>query len=354
MNEPLVSVIIPVYNGEDYILRAAESVLRQPCAGRIELLLVDDGSTDGSGAICDRIASGGAAAAVRVFHQENGGVSAARNLGIREARGAYLGFLDADDWWLPSFFDEELAQILEEGFDVLQFSYQAVSPDCRWRREYRVQDRELRELSPGDDRPSSVTHWACLYRRELLLRHRIEYLPCRVNEDVPFVHLALSLARSVKCRDRLMLSYWSNPKSSLHTTPARPSLEESLRSLELEEAAYRERGLSLSNDRVALSVIYTRLPRLCCQSGYRSLMRYLEAPCYDLLRQDEVKPWGDLLKQAELFRKHPFLYWLKARLCQGLPLRLRSLLLAVPPFRRSVYFVHYRLLRKWQPLREET
>lgn len=114
MNNPLVSVVIPVYNVEKYVQRAAESVLKQPCADRIELLLVDDGSTDGSGAICDQIAAAGhSPAAVRVFHQKNCGVSAARNLGIREARGENLGLLDADDWWIPSFFDAELVRTLE-------------------------------------------------------------------------------------------------------------------------------------------------------------------------------------------------------------------------------------------------
>ena len=348
---PLLSIVIPVYNVGRYVRRAAESVLKQPCADRIELLLVDDGSTDGSGAVCDQIAAAGKSpATIRVFHQENGGVSSARNLGIREARGEYLGFLDADDWWLPSFFDTELVQMLEEGFEVYQFSYLNVSPDCRWYKENRVKPCELRELSPGDDRPSSVTHWSCLYRRELLQRHRIEYLPCRVNEDVPFVHLALSLARSIKACDRLMLCYWSNPKSCLHTTSARTSLEESLRSLELEEAAYRERGVSISNDRVAVSILYTRLPRLCFVSSYRSLMQYLKAPCYDLLRQDEVKPWRNLQKQAYLFQKHPFLYWLKARLCEGIPLKFRSLFLAVPPFRRLTYFVQFRMIHKWKPM----
>ena len=87
MNEPLLTVVIPVYNAEAYVRRAAASVLNQPCADRLELILVDDGSTDGSGALCDQIAAeSSSAAAVRVIHQKNGGVSSARNLGIQESR----------------------------------------------------------------------------------------------------------------------------------------------------------------------------------------------------------------------------------------------------------------------------
>ena len=350
MNEPLLTVVIPVYNAEAYVRRAAASVLNQPCADRIELILVDDGSTDGSGALCDQIAAeSSSAAAVRVIHQKNGGVSSARNLGIQESRGAYLAFLDADDWWIDSFFDAEAVDLLGERFDVIQLSYLSVSPDLRWYLKYPVQDQEYRNLTPECDRPAPVTHWSCLYRKDLLLRHRIAYPPCRINEDVPFVQLAFALAESVKLQDRTMLCYWSNLKSCLHSSSAKDSLEESLRSLELEEDAFRARGLSLSNERVALSVFYTRLPRLCCETSYRNLMQYLEAPKFDLIRREDLEPWSDLKKSSRLFRSHPFLFWLKARLCEGLPLRIRRFLLAVPAFRRCVYWIQFRLIHNWKP-----
>ena len=150
MNEPLLTVVIPVYNAEAYVRRAAASVLNQPCADRLELILVDDGSTDGSGALCEQIAAeSSSAAAVRVIHQKNGGVSSARNLGIQESRGAYLAFLDADDWWIDSFFDAEAVDLLGERFDVIQLSYLSVSPDLRWYLKYPVQDQEYRNLTPA-------------------------------------------------------------------------------------------------------------------------------------------------------------------------------------------------------------
>lgn len=93
--QPTVSIILPVYNGEKTLARCVESILNQTYRD-FELLLVDDGSQDGSAALCDRY--GAADARVRVFHQENAGVSAARNLALSEARGAYLQFVDCDDW----------------------------------------------------------------------------------------------------------------------------------------------------------------------------------------------------------------------------------------------------------------
>lgn len=93
--EPLVSVIIPVYNGESYLAEAIHSVCEQTCS-RLEIIVVNDGSTDTSGEIADGFGD----PRVRCLHQENRGLSAARNRGIRSAQGRYFAFLDADDTWV--------------------------------------------------------------------------------------------------------------------------------------------------------------------------------------------------------------------------------------------------------------
>lgn len=104
--DPLVSVVIPVYNGEAFVERALDSVLSQRHAN-VEAVVIDDGSTDGSGALLDARAASDAR--VRVVHQANAGLSAARNAGIAHARGAYLAFLDADDWLLEHKIEHQLA-----------------------------------------------------------------------------------------------------------------------------------------------------------------------------------------------------------------------------------------------------
>ncbi len=93
-----VSIIIPVYNTEQYLPRCIESILNQSFTD-YELLLIDDGSTDGSGALCDKYAEKDGR--IRVFHKENGGVSAARNLGLDSANGEWIYFVDSDDEVLP-------------------------------------------------------------------------------------------------------------------------------------------------------------------------------------------------------------------------------------------------------------
>ena len=96
--DPMVSIIIPVYNAETTLRRCVLSVLGQQYED-FELLLIDDGSSDGSGGMCDEFARKDAR--VRVVHKKNAGVSAARNDAIRLARGRYLQFLDSDDWITP-------------------------------------------------------------------------------------------------------------------------------------------------------------------------------------------------------------------------------------------------------------
>ena len=95
-----ISVIVPVYNAGQHLDRCIKSILCQSFVD-FELLLINDGSSDDSASICDNYASGDNR--IRVFHQNNTGVSAARNLGLKEMRGKYLAFVDADDYVSPYY-----------------------------------------------------------------------------------------------------------------------------------------------------------------------------------------------------------------------------------------------------------
>lgn len=120
MDNVRISIIIPVYQTKDYVETCVRSYLAQSFPD-LEILLIDDGSTDGSGAVCDALAEEDAR--VRVIHQENGGVSRARNRGLEEARGEFVIFGDSDDWVDADLLEWLSAKREESGADVVCHAY---------------------------------------------------------------------------------------------------------------------------------------------------------------------------------------------------------------------------------------
>ena len=115
---PRISIIVPVYNVEEYLQQCVQSLIDQTFTD-IEILLMDDASTDGSPIICDAFAAKDER--VKVFHLNHAGVSAARNRGIEAAEGEFLMFADSDDWVDPVFCEVPLETALREGADVVMF-----------------------------------------------------------------------------------------------------------------------------------------------------------------------------------------------------------------------------------------
>ena len=126
MNKPRISVIVPVYNIEEYLPRCIESVLQQTYQD-IQLILVDDGSTDESGNICDEYAKKDSR--IMVLHKENGGSSSARNAGIEVAEGDFLGFVDSDDYVEPDMYEKMLTAIDKYGCNIVQVARDEINPD---------------------------------------------------------------------------------------------------------------------------------------------------------------------------------------------------------------------------------
>lgn len=110
-----VSVIVPVYNVEQYLPRCIESLLAQTYTA-LEILLINDGSTDHSGKVCDEFAAKDSR--LKVIHKENGGVSSARNAGLRAATGDYIGFLDSDDYIAPTIYETLVTQLEATAADI--------------------------------------------------------------------------------------------------------------------------------------------------------------------------------------------------------------------------------------------
>lgn len=125
-----LSFIVPVYNVEQYLRKCVESLIKQDFSD-YEIILVDDGSTDESPQICDEFAGMDNRwiddrYTIRVIHQENGGLSAARNAGLKEAKGEYVCFVDSDDYWEKNVLGCLMEQVEQDNLDVLRFDYQNV------------------------------------------------------------------------------------------------------------------------------------------------------------------------------------------------------------------------------------
>lgn len=116
----LVSIIVPVYNAEEYLAESVQSLINQTFK-KIEILLIDDGSPDNSGILCDELAK--MDGRIKVIHKENGGAASARNLGIEMANGEYIMFLDSDDWLEKQAIEILVNKIEEEPLDIVRFNY---------------------------------------------------------------------------------------------------------------------------------------------------------------------------------------------------------------------------------------
>lgn len=124
--EPLISIIVPVYNLEKYIEKTILNILGQSYRN-IEIIAVDDGSTDGSAELLDALAA--TDPRIRVFHKENGGVSSARLFGIEQAKGEYIGFVDGDDLIDGDMYERLLKNALEYDADISHCGYRQIKPD---------------------------------------------------------------------------------------------------------------------------------------------------------------------------------------------------------------------------------
>ena len=113
----MISIIVPVYNTEPYLPQCLDSILAQTYTD-LEILLIDDGSTDRCGEICNQYAARDPR--IRVFHTENRGLSAARNLGLDQAKGDYIGFVDSDDWIEPDMYEVLLQKAEETKADIVE------------------------------------------------------------------------------------------------------------------------------------------------------------------------------------------------------------------------------------------
>ena len=218
MTTPLISVIVPVYRVEKYLERCVKSILSQTYKN-LEVILVDDGSPDQCPAICDACAEKDAR--VKVIHQENKGLSGARNAGIDAASGEYLAFVDSDDYVSPHFI-EELYQLLQDtGCAIGQCRFFYVKGDglveegdsafCIYRGESLMEQL----YGPEEKATCFVVAWNKLYRAELFKETGIRYPEGRIHEDEATTYRLFHEAKKLAFLDRALYGYYTENGGSI-------------------------------------------------------------------------------------------------------------------------------------------
>lgn len=226
-NKPLISVIVPIYNTDTYLEECLDSVIKQAYEN-LEIILIDDGSTDTCPQICDRYAEQDDR--IVVVHQENRGLVASRKVGVNKARGEYVGFVDSDDWIEPQTYSS-LINANEIDADIISFGYRCVHP--KW--EYDIVNEFTEGIYKGkgvkelyskmmydkETRQSGITRSLCskLIKRYLLRESMVELdEKITLGEDAAVVYKCCLKANTIMIVNKAFYKYRVHEKSMCRTS----------------------------------------------------------------------------------------------------------------------------------------
>lgn len=225
MENVKVSVIVPIYNAESYLRQCMKSILSQTLK-EIEIICVDDGSTDQSGEILRDFAK--ADARIQVITQENAGAGAARNAGLKRAKGEYLSFLDADDFFEPDMLKaayekakEKKAQIIVFGSDQYRGdlqSFQSVSWTIRKHALPPYRPMNHRTFTDNVFKVFVGWAWDKLFEREFVLKYGLTFQEQRTSNDLLFVFTAIVMAENIEVEDKILIHQRRDNPNSLSNT----------------------------------------------------------------------------------------------------------------------------------------
>lgn len=223
-----LSVIIPVYNVKEYLDQCMESVLQQECACDLEVILIDDGSTDGSELICDKYSFKDSR--VKVIHKENGGLSSARNLGIDESSGDYIAFLDSDDFWMFDSLNcfikteqETHADIILGG--VIQYHqrnklYYKYPNNITIKLQDMTKEDAIKEiLKPSNKFKWQV--WKSFYKTELIKGNKLYFVDGLSFEDIEWNPKVFFMAKSIASFHQIFICYRIQREGSITIDPTK-------------------------------------------------------------------------------------------------------------------------------------
>ena len=222
----LISIIVPIYNVEAYIKQCLDSIADQTYKN-IEVILVDDGSTDSSGEICDTYCCNDRR--FRVIHKKNGGVSSARNAGLNAAEGDYIGFVDPDDWIEKDMYEKLYADMIRHKVDIATCSYFELFQSSSNIRNFPFQgivfgDEALKGLLVHFD----AYLWCRLYRKQIF--EGMRFIEGRNYEDVELLPRLFMRANKIYFDQTPMYHYRLKRQGSIVATDSPKNFEDYFRS----------------------------------------------------------------------------------------------------------------------------
>lgn len=210
----MISIIVPVYKVEPYLHQCIDSILKQTYRD-IEILLIDDGSPDRCGKICGEYAR--TDNRIRVFHTENKGLSAARNLGLREAKGEYIGFVDSDDWIEPDMYEILLKRLEETNADIsaCEILVEYKKNRTTWNRVQNTVYTNAEIIQALVSFSFYNFTWNKLYKKSVW--KGIEFPEGHMYEDVATLYRVLLKTHSVSCTSKPLYHYRMRKSGIMHT-----------------------------------------------------------------------------------------------------------------------------------------
>lgn len=222
MNNYLISIVIPVYNVEKYLDECVQSVLAQSYEN-FELILVNDGSKDGSGAICDKYAQ--MDPRVQAIHKANGGMSDARNVGTQQAKGQYIVYIDSDDYFCDKGFLKKINEKANCGYDVICYKFKKYFEAQKTFGECTFSCPDIDKIDSLAGRMKEIVSrdafycsaWSKAIRLDIIKENGIQFEKGLLAEDQEWYYHVLMKVRSITYIDEAVLVYRQRSKSVTST-----------------------------------------------------------------------------------------------------------------------------------------
>lgn len=211
----LISAIVPVYNVEKYLYRCVDSILKQTYEN-FELILIDDGSPDNCSQMCDELSEKDSR--IKVIHQENQGLSAARNSGIKIAKGNYLTFIDSDDWISNTMFEDLINLIKEKNADISICNFIVTDGNAIYKKNTKAEEKlyskdEFMKIILRVNSNRCIHYaWGKLYKKDVIDKN--EHYPVgMLNEDVEGMFKAVLKSEKIAETNKIGYFYYENSES---------------------------------------------------------------------------------------------------------------------------------------------